>query len=189
MSMYARRKTRSTASRERIIGAVRELLEAGAFHATTVEEVADRAGVSRATLYQHFGGREGLVDAACDLMAATPELAAIRETTTVADFVARTVDLWAAEEPLLAQLYGAAAVDPAAAAFVQRQRRDRYAEIRRVLALERRDDDASFAALAALTSFDTYLELRRGARRSKADVVRALQRLTGVRHQAVSDTS
>jgi AcrR family transcriptional regulator len=175
--MYARPARRQTASRARVLAAVRELLEEGSFHTTTVEEVAERAGVARATLYQHFGSRLGLVDAACELMSGNPALARVRESQTVAALVERTVDFWAAEEPVLVQLYGAAAVDPAAAAVGARPRRDRYAEIKRVLAVEGRADESSFAALAAVTSFDTYRELRRGAGRSKAAVVRTLQRL------------
>jgi AcrR family transcriptional regulator len=64
--MYAnRRRSRSSASRDQILAAVRSLLEEGVFHETTVEEVAQRARVSRATLYGHFGSRLGLVDALC----------------------------------------------------------------------------------------------------------------------------
>ena len=64
VSMYvSRRPRKSQQTRERIIAAVHDLLEEGSFHESTVEEVASRAGVSRATLYQHFGTRLGLVDA------------------------------------------------------------------------------------------------------------------------------
>jgi AcrR family transcriptional regulator len=176
MSMYASRaRGRNTGSRVRILAAVREMLEEGVFHSSTVEEVAERAGVSRATLYQHFGTRLGLIDATCDLMGANPALGAIRETEDVAEFIARVVDFWASEEKLLAQLYGIVAVDPAAKAFVDRQRRDRYGEIRRVLSANGRGD--AFAALAAVTSFDAYRELRRHAGLSKRDVVETLQRL------------
>ena len=35
------------------MAAVRDLLAEGSFHESTVEEVAERAGISRATLYQH----------------------------------------------------------------------------------------------------------------------------------------
>ena len=45
-----RRSKRSEETRERIVDAVRELLAEGAFHEATVEEVADRAGIARATL-------------------------------------------------------------------------------------------------------------------------------------------
>ena len=56
---------------ERITVAVRELLSEGSFHESTVEEVAARAGVSRATVYQHFRSRLDLVDAICDTFDAT----------------------------------------------------------------------------------------------------------------------
>jgi AcrR family transcriptional regulator len=154
---------------------VREMLEEGVFHVSTVEEVAARAGVSRATLYQHFGSRLGLIDAICDLMALNPALGAIRETDDVGEFVERVVHFWASEERLLAQLYGVVAVDPAAQAFLERQRRDRYSEVRRLLAANGRSGE--FAAFAALTSFDTYRELRRSVGLSKRDVVAELRRL------------
>src|SRR5439155_158692 len=61
MSAHAYRTTRkpgrSAVTRERIKTAVRELLAEGTFHTSTVEHVADRAGISRATLYQHFRSR------------------------------------------------------------------------------------------------------------------------------------
>ena len=181
--MYpARTSTRSAASRKKVLRTVREMLEEGVFHASTVEEVAERAGVSRATLYQHFGSRVGLIDAICDLMGESPALAAIRATDDAGEFVARVVEFWASEERLLAQLYGVVSVDPAAQAFVGRQRRDRYSELRRMLAANSREDE--FASFAALTSFDTYRELRRNAGLSKRDVVATLQHLVADRAPA-----
>src|SRR3954468_8189346 len=56
----------SARTRDRVIDTVRGLLAEGSFHESTVEEVADRAGISRATLYTHFGSRTGLVDAICE---------------------------------------------------------------------------------------------------------------------------
>src|SRR5438874_2088153 len=64
--MYVPRKRQAPESRQRVMKAVRELLREGAFHESTVEQVATRAGVSRATVYQQFGSRLGLVDAICD---------------------------------------------------------------------------------------------------------------------------
>jgi AcrR family transcriptional regulator len=150
------------------------MLEEGSFHHSTVEEVASRAGVSRATLYQHFGSRLGLVDAYCDVMGENPILVQIRQTDDLDLFVERAVEFWASEERALVQLYGAAAVDPAARDFVERQRRDRYGELRRVLGSAGKE---AFPELAALTSFETYLELRRNAGLAKKDVVRTLQRM------------
>jgi AcrR family transcriptional regulator len=174
--MYpARTSSRSAASRQKVLATVGEMLEEGVFHASTVEEVAERAGVSRATLYQHFGSRVGLIDAICDLMGESAVLGSVRQTDDVGEFIARVVEFWASEERLLAQLYGVVSVDPAAKAFVERQRRDRYGELRRLLAANGREDE--FAAFAALTSFDTYRELRRSAGLPKRDVVATLQRL------------
>src|SRR5438132_9642958 len=118
--MYVgRSRPPSTRTRERIVAAVHALLEEGTFHESTVEQVAARAGVSRATLYQHFGSRLGLVDAICETFDANPALIAIRETVRDPDLstaldrsIAHTVAFWASEEAVLEPLYGAAAVDP-----------------------------------------------------------------------------
>ena len=60
--MYSSRYRPKTSqpTRDRIIESVRELLSEGAFHESTVEEVAARAGVWRATLKKHKGSRRGL---------------------------------------------------------------------------------------------------------------------------------
>jgi AcrR family transcriptional regulator len=175
--MYSSRYRRKTSqdTRARIVAAVHDLLAEGSFHESTVEDVATRAGVSRATVYQHFGSRLDLVDAICEVFDATPALIAIRETTDVDAWVKLVVDFWASEEKVLVELYGAAAVDPAAQALVERQRSDRHTELRRLLRSLGRTDREAFAALAVATSFETYLELRRNVGLPKLDVVRSLQ--------------
>lgn len=146
--------------------AVRDLLREGAFHESTVEQVATRAGVSRATVYQQFGSRVGLVDAICDSL----DLAAVKSSPDVATLLKRTCDFWAQEETLLSQLYDAAAVDPAAREFVERQTRDRYAHLPHWV------DAARVPVLGVLSSFETYVELRRRAGLSQRQVVATLQR-------------
>jgi len=150
-----------------VIEAVRELLQEGVFHETTVEQVAVRAGVSRATVYQQFGSRVGLVDAICDGL----DLAAVKEADNVDALLERTVEFWAREETLLAQLYGAAAVDPAAREFVERQTRDRHAH------LETLAGRKALPVLALLTSFETYVELRRRSGLTRRQTVSTLQRI------------
>ena len=151
--------------------AVRDLLQEGSFHESTVEQVAARAGVSRASLYQHFGSRLELVDAICEGFAGNKALQAAKSAETIDDVVAACVDFWESEERLLSQLYGATAVDPAARSFVERQRRDRYRALERLLA----GSKEKLPALALVTSFETYLELRRHNRLSKREVTRRLQ--------------
>jgi AcrR family transcriptional regulator len=152
---------------------VRTLLEEGRFHESTVEEVASLAGVSRATLYQHFGSRVGLVDAMCDVFDANPSLIAIRGTTDVDEFIVLVTNFWEAEEKVLTQLYGVASVDQAAHDLVERQRSDRHGELRRLLGSGH--DRRTFALLSLLTSFESYLELRRGVGLSKRELIRTLQ--------------
>ena len=69
MVTAARDKDVSTASRSRMTGKERreQLIVVGrklfadkGFEATTVEEIATRAGVSKPVVYEHFGGKEGL---------------------------------------------------------------------------------------------------------------------------------
>jgi AcrR family transcriptional regulator len=155
------RNKRSQQTRERIMRAVRELLEEGSFHESTVEQVADRAGVSRATLYQHFRSRLDLVDAICDSFAVNPALIAIRAAVDLDELIASTVRFWASEDAILAQLYEAAAIDPAAKDFVARQRADRRGEVERVMRLVGRSDKRSLALVMTLTSYETFSELRR----------------------------
>jgi len=170
-------------TRRRIVDAVRALLEEGTFHESTVEEIAERAGVARATLYQHFGSRLGLVDAMCERFAENPALRALRGTDRLEEFVALAVEFWAREERVLAPLYGVAAVDPAARSLVERQRRDRHGEIRRLVQrlsaagalADGVDERSALSLLAALTSFETYVELCRNVGLGRAETVRALQ--------------
>jgi AcrR family transcriptional regulator len=180
----------SRRTRERIVDAVREMLADGSFHEATVEAVAERAGVARATVYQHFRSRVGLVDAMCETFDENPALVALRETIGTADVadvlgraIAGTVRFWASEEAVLAPLYGAAAIDPAAHDLVERQRADRRAEFETLLGrlraagrlrpeLPRRD---ALATLLMLTSFETFVELRRHAGLTERGVVELLQ--------------
>ena len=46
--------------REQLIGIGRSLFADRGFEGTTVEEIAQRAGVSKPVVYEHFGGKEGL---------------------------------------------------------------------------------------------------------------------------------
>ena len=189
-SVRSRDRGAPARTRERVVAAVRDLLREGAFHEATVEQVATRAGLSRATVYQHFGSRLGLVDAICETFDANPALIAIRETvrnaapsTALDRAIADTVGFWASEEAVLEPLYGAAAVDPAAGDLVARQRADRHGEFARLLG---RLDEAgllrpglavaeALGILLVLTSFETFRELRRVAGLEEPAVTTTLQ--------------
>jgi AcrR family transcriptional regulator len=46
--------------REQLVGVGRSLFAEKGFEATSIEEIAQRAGVSKPVVYEHFGGKEGL---------------------------------------------------------------------------------------------------------------------------------
>jgi AcrR family transcriptional regulator len=170
-----RQPDRTQATREQIKTAVRELLAEGTFHASSVEQVAERAGVARATLYQHFRSRLDLVDAICETFDENPALLQLRDAvelpdadTALAETIALTVRFWSSEDPILRQLYGAAAVDPAAQDLVDRQRGDRRSEYDRLVHNLQRAGrlrtglirQHALNLLLVLSSYDTYRELR-----------------------------
>jgi AcrR family transcriptional regulator len=183
------RPTRSERTRERIMSAVRELLAEGSFHGSTVEAVAERAGISRATLYQHFRSRIDLVDAICDTFAVNPALVELRQTVelpdpavALAETIARAVRFWASEDTILRELYGVAAIDPAARELVERQRADRRGEMQRLarsLKVAGRlrpglTERGALDVLMVLTSYETFTELRL-AGRSERQLTTSLQ--------------
>ena len=161
---------------------MRELLREQRFHESTVEQVAERAGVSRATVYQHFRSRIDLVDAICETFDAHPALIELRRTIMLPDpetALVRTIALamrfWESEDAILSELYGVVAIDPAARDLVGRQRADRRSEMRRLaqrlhttgtlrpgISTTRAQD-----VLMVLTSYETYRELREAGRSAK----------------------
>ncbi len=52
--------------REQLIGVARELFAQRGYEATSVEEIAERAGVSKPVVYEHFGGKEGIYTVIAD---------------------------------------------------------------------------------------------------------------------------
>ena len=49
------------ARRERLLDAARQLAHEGGYHAVTMHDVADRAGVARATVYRYFATKDHLL--------------------------------------------------------------------------------------------------------------------------------
>src|SRR6201997_1628750 len=54
------RRLTSSARRAQLIDVGRGVFAKRGYEATSVEEIADRAGVSKPIVYEHFGGKEGL---------------------------------------------------------------------------------------------------------------------------------
>jgi AcrR family transcriptional regulator len=64
MTSISLREQHALATRERILGAVADLLERGAAQDLTMPEVAGASGVSLRTIYRYFPAREDLLEAA-----------------------------------------------------------------------------------------------------------------------------
>jgi AcrR family transcriptional regulator len=176
------RATGAQQTRERIVTAVRDLLREGRFHESTVEQVAERAGVSRATVYQHFRSRLDLVDAICETFELNPALIELRGAVVLPDpraalsqVIALSMRFWDSEDAILSGLYGVVAIDPAARDLVGRQRTDRRGEMRRLARHLHRNGALRPSISAAgtldimmvLTSYETYRELREAGRSAK----------------------
>ena len=176
-------RERSARTRARILAAVRGLLEEGAFHRSTVDDVAARAGVARATLYSHFRSRLELVEATCDELDTGAGFGMVRAAvelpdtdTALTEALAALRRFWLSDRALLQQLYGIAAIDPAARELVDRQRGARSELmarlVDRLIEAERLrpglDRTRALALLMALTSYETYTELGRAGLSEKA---------------------
>jgi len=86
-----------TARRSQLLGAAREVFVAQGYHAAAMDEIADRAGVSKPVLYQHFPSKRDLYLALLEqhtdeLAAATRD--ALASTSDNKQRVAATMDDW-----------------------------------------------------------------------------------------------
>jgi AcrR family transcriptional regulator len=122
-----RREASVEQTRERILQAARSLFSEAGFHAASLEQVAARADVARATVYHHFSSKLGLLDA---LMYDTQERAGMNRLAQIEDEQSTGADAlrvgirehcrcWAREYILFRNLIGLAAVDPEARKVIE----------------------------------------------------------------------
>jgi AcrR family transcriptional regulator len=159
-------------SRRRVVDAARALLaEATSYTAFTVDAVAKKADVARATVYYQFGSKTGLIEALCDNLAEAGGIAAIGGAFSHADvgdalrdFIAGFGRFWAADRLVMRRLRALAALDPEVEAVIaardERRRTGVGVLVGRMvnespdrLALDR--DDA-VRVLHAMSSFETF---------------------------------
>ncbi|MBX6386995.1 MAG: helix-turn-helix transcriptional regulator [Microbispora sp.] len=149
----------------------RQLLVRQGFHGLSLEDVARAAGVTRKTVYNHFGSKLGLLNAVFDAVAARGEVWRLAEAAEVSDpreavvrLVGASCRLWASDRALLRRLVGLAAVDPeTASVVVERERRREATWAHLVRRLEAAGllrpglaAEEAVRVLMALTSFATY---------------------------------
>ena len=167
------REDHARATRRAVVAAAHDLFVERGYAAATVDAIAERAGVSRKTVFTAVGGKAVLLDRALDLalrgdedhrpVADRPEIRAEAEETDPARLVHRWVRRMAVIERRVARLAlvlaAAADVDPEVAALHERSERGRrytarvFAERLGEIGALRPDVDVDRAeALAALVS-------------------------------------
>jgi AcrR family transcriptional regulator len=113
-------------TRERIVDAATALFGESGFHRVTLEDVAKRAGVARATVYYQFESKFGLLDAV--IAAIVQRIGAERAQRArehpdaaigVRLYVKEIVAFLSKEDALLRNIYGLSAVDPEAGRVVE----------------------------------------------------------------------
>jgi len=161
---------------ERVLDAASDLVAEDAFHTATMDDLARRAGVARATVFSRFGSKLGVLEALSLRCAGGPEMRAIREAQAIEDPVAAVealfvagCDLWEKEGSIMVQLKAIVVLEPDASAIIDAQHDDQR---RGMEALARGLQQAgrlhegwsvarATAALHALTSVETFMLLRR----------------------------
>lgn len=94
MKAKASKRTRMSAGerREQLITVARGLFAEKGFDATSIEEIASRARVSKPVVYEHFGGKEGLYAVIVDrelMTISTTITASLRSSTSASIIVER----------------------------------------------------------------------------------------------------
>jgi AcrR family transcriptional regulator len=133
---------RSRRTRAAVLSTARRLLEEQGFDGLTMNAVADRAGVTRRTVYLHFGSRAELVSALFDYVADAEGLERSLQQVWDAPDAAGALDEWAQHvaryHPRLLDVDRAVLLesdrDADAAAHRARVVRDKLASCRRLIA-------------------------------------------------------
>jgi AcrR family transcriptional regulator len=89
---------RGRRTRAALLAAARAVLEAGGFPALTMGAVADRAGVTRRSVYLHFASRTELVGALFEAVAETEGLQSSLQRVRAAADAVSALDAWARHE-------------------------------------------------------------------------------------------
>jgi AcrR family transcriptional regulator len=166
----------SARTTERVLDAAAGLVAEDAFHTATMDDLARRAGVARATVFSRFGSKLGVLEALSLRCAGGPEMRALREAQAIEDPVAAVdalliagCDLWEKEGYIMVQLKAIAVLEPDASEIIDAQyddQRQGMEALARGLRQAKRLHEGwsvarAAAALHGLTSVETFMLLRR----------------------------
>ena len=164
---------RAARTRASILAATRDLLIGGSTRPPTVGEVASNAGVSRLTVYHHFGSHAGLIAALAAEARSMPrpgeEISGLEQLRAT---IRRSCEHWARDPALFRRLPAAAEIGAPDHELAQRLAADDG--LRPGCSLKEAED-----MIAVLTSFAAFDRLHQDGRRSTAAVVEILMRMAG----------
>ena len=161
---------------DRVLEAAERLIDDDAFHAATMDQLAGAAGVSRATVFNRFGSKLGVLEALFTRGMEGPEMEAIQEALALEEPIAAlegaieaSCVIWERYGRVHEQLQAIAILEPQARALCLRQKDEQRADLQ---ALTRRlsragqlrsgvSETRATATFHMLTSLETFLWLRR----------------------------
>jgi AcrR family transcriptional regulator len=164
-----KRQAAAGQTRTRILETTRKILAGKGMPQLTIDTVAERADVSRQTVYNAFGSKSGLLEALCDHLAERGKIEQLASAFTAPDgteaitrFFTAFYRFWATDRTVTRRLRGLATVDKDLDAVIKarnaRQRLglgallDRYPE----LDASGRERARTVDLLCALASFETF---------------------------------
>lgn len=181
-------------TRDKIVRAARDLFSESGFHGVTLDDVAKRAGVARATVYYQFESKYGLLDHVIVNSLQKEKAQGLRRAREHADalagmrmYIVEICKFWNGDHVLFRNVYGLAAIDSEAAKLF-----DSYDDRRRELLtwLAKRLDDQGYLrpgtsqrratdVLWLLSSFRSFDQLHVRAQLSLEESASLLNELAG----------
>ena len=163
-----RRQAQVDDARRRILDAARALLaESASYTGFTVDAVAKKAEVARATVYYQFGTKTGLLEALCDDLAEAGGMSRLAGAFTATEprdalvlFVEAFAAFWDADRLVMRRLRGLAPLDPDVGAVIaardDRRRQGLDVLLSRFAPTAAGTSDEVARILFTLTSFETF---------------------------------
>ena len=130
---------RRTSSSDRVLSAAEALIRKDAYSSTTMEELAAAAGVSRATVFNRFGSKLGVLQALFTRCMQSPEMTALQGALDIEDPLAAldtVIDAacvtWEAHGFIHEQLQAIVILEPDLSALVDQQRNEQRDDLQRL---------------------------------------------------------
>ena len=161
---------------DRVLDAAEQLIKKNAFHLATMDEIATAAGVSRATVFNRFGSKLGVLQALFSRAIEGPEMEAIRRALEIEDpvesleaVIGGSCVIWESQAFVNEQLQAIVVLEPDASVLIDQQRQDQRADLQLLARRLSRagqlrpelSEARAIATLHMLTSLEAFIWLRR----------------------------